>query len=112
MTNGHMIDRSLYTSKRGISFAERVIKDMRDFVKTYDNKKCFFQWVALPDFDGNLHINLRASEKLSPDAIDDEIDGMVFYWVGQQRDIEIIRKNHCIDCDIDSKQIKLTPKEL
>ena len=57
-------------------------------------------WGIQPDPKGQMKIGLgagHAPEHPSPTAIEDQVDGILFYWCSKQSNLDLLRENYCVD---------------
>ena len=93
---------SIHLSKLDVSFAAHSIYNMRWFEADLPKDETnFLLWIVMRSENKDLQIVLAANPVLYPNSIEDEIDGIRFYWVGKKEDVDIVRDNYCIDYDPD-----------
>jgi len=100
-------------TKLGIHFTEDTIHSMRWFLaECSQNENYVLLWGILPDSEYGVKVGLGAGPTKihsAPPAIEDHVDGLIFYWNTKEVNLEFLRRNYCINYKYNGEKIELIP---
>src|SRR5208283_4998409 len=92
---------STVLSNLGILFTGESVISMRKFASVLpQHEQNVLMWGIQPDPQSQIRISLGAGhlpQPPPPTVFEDQIEGVRFYWLGKQPNLDLLRTRYCVE---------------